>query len=254
MARRRKDDAAADNRTAAGARRGAAGRRRRLAAARATRHARTRVAVARVRVAVARQACSPSPPVSPRGASCASPAQRVAALRGARAQLTPHLPAPRSLSRARAAARRALALGVSRNAPVWDDAGGGAWTPLPPLAGDAECDVVVVGLGASGLTAILELATRGLRVVGLDARDVAGGAAGRNGGLLLAGAADFYHDHAARVPCGHGVQRVAEVDHVDVASARVLHRRMRAAGAVEDGAVLGAISKAQPGGPCCGPG
>jgi len=51
----------------------------------------------------------------------------------------------------------------------------------------------VVGLGASGLTAVLELLDRGLDVVGIDARAVGGGAAGRNGGLLLAGTAHFYH-------------------------------------------------------------
>ena len=38
---------------------------------------------------------------------------------------------------------------------------------------------------------LLEL---GQRVVGIDAARVAGGAAGRNGGFLLAGAMDFYHD------------------------------------------------------------
>ena len=51
----------------------------------------------------------------------------------------------------------------------------------------------VVGLGASGLTAVLELLAAGRSVVGIDARAVGGGAAGRNGGLLLAGTAHFYH-------------------------------------------------------------
>jgi glycine/D-amino acid oxidase-like deaminating enzyme len=77
------------------------------------------------------------------------------------------------------------------NVPVWDD---GAWTPLPALQGDIDADTVVVGLGGSGLTAIAELLDRGERVVGLDASDVGAGAAGRNGGFLLSGAYDFYHD------------------------------------------------------------
>lgn len=34
----------------------------------------------------------------------------------------------------------------------------------------------------------------GLSVVGVDAEDLAAGAAGRNGGFLLAGLADFYHE------------------------------------------------------------
>ncbi|MGH2686473.1 MAG: NAD(P)/FAD-dependent oxidoreductase [Actinomycetota bacterium] len=75
-------------------------------------------------------------------------------------------------------------------APVWDT---GGWDPLPPLTGDVDADVCVVGLGASGLTAALELLDRGRTVVGIDARTVGGGAAGRNGGLLLAGSAHFYH-------------------------------------------------------------
>lgn len=77
------------------------------------------------------------------------------------------------------------------NTPVWDDA---PWTPLPALNGDLETDVCVVGLGGSGLSAVHELLGLGARVVGLEAGTVAGGAAGRNGGFLLAGTAMFYHD------------------------------------------------------------
>lgn len=52
----------------------------------------------------------------------------------------------------------------------------------------------MVGLGGSGLAAVDELLARGASVVGLDAGSIAGGAAGRNGGFLLAGPADFHHD------------------------------------------------------------
>lgn len=57
-----------------------------------------------------------------------------------------------------------------------------------------HADVCVVGLGGSGLAAVHELLDLGQRVVGIDAGIVAGGAAGRNGGFLLAGPADFHHD------------------------------------------------------------
>lgn len=77
------------------------------------------------------------------------------------------------------------------NGPVWED---GGWQPLPALEADATCGTCVVGLGASGLTAIHELLDRGEEVIGIDAQDVGAGAAGRNGGFLLAGAYDFYHD------------------------------------------------------------
>jgi glycine/D-amino acid oxidase-like deaminating enzyme len=58
-------------------------------------------------------------------------------------------------------------------------------------------DVCVVGLGGSGLAAVHELLDLGMRVVAVDAGMVAGGAAGRNGGFLLAGPADFHHDAVA---------------------------------------------------------
>jgi gamma-glutamylputrescine oxidase len=84
------------------------------------------------------------------------------------------------------------------NVPAWED---GAWTPLPPLRGDIEADACVIGLGGSGLSCVLELLAMGRTVVGIDAWLVGGGAAGRNGGFLLAGLAAFYHDAIERV--GH---------------------------------------------------
>lgn len=86
------------------------------------------------------------------------------------------------------------------NTPVWDDA---PWTPFPSLTGDVSADVCVVGLGGSGLSAIGELLGRGVSVVGIDAGPVAGGAAGRNGGFLLAGTYDFYHDAVRKLGRGH---------------------------------------------------
>ena len=90
------------------------------------------------------------------------------------------------------------------NTPVWDDA---HWTPLGALDGDASCGTCVIGLGGSGLTVIEELLARGDDVIALDAADVASGAAGRNGGFLLAGAYDFYHD-AVRL---HGRERARAI-------------------------------------------
>lgn len=77
------------------------------------------------------------------------------------------------------------------NTPVWDDA---PWAPFPPLAEDVSADVCVIGLGGSGLSCVGELLRLGASVVGIDAGPIAGGAAGRNGGFLLAGTYHFYHD------------------------------------------------------------
>ena len=54
-------------------------------------------------------------------------------------------------------------------------------------------DVAVVGLGGTGLAALLEAHRRGATVVGYDAGVVGSGATGRNAGFLVAGTADFYH-------------------------------------------------------------
>ncbi len=82
------------------------------------------------------------------------------------------------------------------NTPVWDD---GAWRTLTPQSSDLSTQVCVIGLGGSGLTAISELLALGRTVIGIDAADVAAGAAGRNGGFLLGGTADFHHDAVAAI-------------------------------------------------------
>jgi len=97
--------------------------------------------------------------------------------------------------------------------PVWDDR---PWAPLPQLREQVDARICVVGLGASGLTAVGELLDLGVDVVGVDAAGVGSGAAGRNGGFLLAGTADFFHHTAAQL----GADRAAALyrltlDHLD---------------------------------------
>lgn len=53
------------------------------------------------------------------------------------------------------------------------------------------------------MQAATEAATRGLEVIGIDAGAVGDGASGRNGGFLLAGAADFHHVLASRLGAAH---------------------------------------------------
>ena len=79
----------------------------------------------------------------------------------------------------------------------WDlDEQVAGWPGLAELTGELSADVCVIGLGGSGLAAIGELLRRGLSVVGLDVGRVAAGAAGRNGGFLLAGPAIAVHQAA----------------------------------------------------------
>jgi glycine/D-amino acid oxidase-like deaminating enzyme len=57
---------------------------------------------------------------------------------------------------------------------------------------DGDADVAVVGGGITGCSCALALATAGLRVRLFEAREVAGGASGRNGGFALRGGAAPY--------------------------------------------------------------
>ena len=84
---------------------------------------------------------------------------------------------------------------VTAAVPVWGDPT--AWENPPALAGDVTADLCVVGLGGSGLAAIGAALDAGATVVGIDAGAIAAGAAGRNGGFLLAGGAHFHHTAVA---------------------------------------------------------
>ena len=112
-----------------------------------------------------------------------------------------------------------MANDARHNRPVWADRGGRE-PSFPRLTSSVVADVCVVGLGGSGLACIGELLGSGVepsRIVGVDAGTVASAAAGRNGGFLLAGTADFYHDAIANF--GHErARRLYEmtVEQIDV--------------------------------------
>lgn len=61
--------------------------------------------------------------------------------------------------------------------------------PAPALQGAASCDVAIVGGGLAGISAALDLRSRGFDVVLLEARELGSGASGRNGGQAIAGLA-----------------------------------------------------------------
>jgi gamma-glutamylputrescine oxidase len=73
--------------------------------------------------------------------------------------------------------------------------------PLAEARIEGRADVAVVGAGVTGCSCALALAEGGLRVRVYEARRVASGASGRNGGFALRGGAMPYHE--AREQLGH---------------------------------------------------
>ncbi|MBM7063302.1 FAD-binding oxidoreductase [Pseudomonas sp. UL073] len=58
---------------------------------------------------------------------------------------------------------------------------------FPPLGGEVQADVCIIGGGFSGLNTAIELAERGFSVALLEAHRIGWGASGRNGGQLIRG-------------------------------------------------------------------
>ena len=69
--------------------------------------------------------------------------------------------------------------------------------PLPRSDGNGHVDVGIVGAGVTGCACALALAEAGVRVRVVDARRVAEGASGRNGGFALRGTAAPYDEVVA---------------------------------------------------------
>jgi glycine/D-amino acid oxidase-like deaminating enzyme len=69
---------------------------------------------------------------------------------------------------------------------------------LPQRRLDGRAEVAVIGGGVTGCSCALTLAARGVRVRLHEAREIAGGASGRNGGFALRGATPPY-DEARRL-------------------------------------------------------
>ena len=72
--------------------------------------------------------------------------------------------------------------------------------PLPPLTGDAETEVAIIGAGYAGLNAALELAeSHGIRATVLDAGQPGWGASGRNAGFACMGGTSLEGSQIARM-------------------------------------------------------
>jgi glycine/D-amino acid oxidase-like deaminating enzyme len=103
---------------------------------------------------------------------------------------------------------------------LWLDAIAGPLTPRPPLPGDLECDVAIVGAGFTGLWTAYHLARNApdMRIVVLE-REIAGfGPSGRNGGWVsggLVGSAGAYRRSHGPAGVVRAIKEThAAVDHV----------------------------------------
>lgn len=73
---------------------------------------------------------------------------------------------------------------------TWYEATAQRGQPRAPLGGQTQAEICVIGGGLAGLTTALELARRGKQVVLLEAKHLAWGASGRNGGFVSNGFAE----------------------------------------------------------------
>ena len=76
---------------------------------------------------------------------------------------------------------------MTEHAPSYYAATANAAPERPRLDGDITADVCIVGAGFTGISAGLELAERGYKVVVLEGARVGWGASGRNGGQIVNG-------------------------------------------------------------------
>ncbi len=80
-----------------------------------------------------------------------------------------------------------MAMRASHTALSYYQASTNLELPAETLTGDMIADVVVIGAGFTGLSAALELAETGYKVIVLEAGRIASGASGRNGGQICTG-------------------------------------------------------------------
>jgi gamma-glutamylputrescine oxidase len=105
--------------------------------------------------------------------------------------------------------------------PSWYAASAEPLPPQPALEGDLDADVCILGAGYVGLSAALELAEAGYKVVVLEAERVGWGASGRNGGQVIFG----WGCSEARLEALLGREDARRMFDWSIESVRLIHER-----------------------------
>lgn len=107
-----------------------------------------------------------------------------------------------------------MRLDLDDNTSAWL-LGGAPYVPGEPLRGDIDADLAIVGGGFTGVSAAYHAAEKrpDARIVLLEARALANGASGRNGGLMLPGVYGLAGDEATVVPTWRAT--LEGIDHIE---------------------------------------
>jgi gamma-glutamylputrescine oxidase len=92
----------------------------------------------------------------------------------------------------------------------------------PPLTGEIDADLVVVGGGCTGLSAALHAAEQGLSVVLLEGGRIGWGASGRNGGQMIPG----LRKGAAELVKAYGRERASTLFHLALEARELVLERI----------------------------
>ena len=104
----------------------------------------------------------------------------------------------------------------------------------PPIAGDASCDVVVIGSGIAGLSTAYELARSGRSVIVIDRGAIGGGMTARTTAHLATELDDFYSElikvrgedearlyHDSQVAAVNRIEAICRLENIEADFARV---------------------------------
>jgi gamma-glutamylputrescine oxidase len=108
------------------------------------------------------------------------------------------------------------------HAPSYYAATANAAPERPQLAGETAADVCIIGAGFTGISAGLELAERGYKVVVLEAARVGWGASGRNGGQIVNG----YSRELDVIERRYGAQAAEELGRMALEGGDIIRERV----------------------------